>query len=269
MSAVLVGAPNSGKSALLGFLTRESSAASVQMFEERYIPTEKSHFIVHVVNPTTSLQLWEVTGRAGIGRSILLKSKCCVLVVDLSARETFDELDVLYERFKFGAGKENDKFPCVLVGTKLDLCFACDPSQVVSLSEMTAWAQRKRALAEISEDLSSLIKIFQISCRTGSGIRPLVEHLASLDSPENSLSPCKSPAGSSYGGSQLSYTSFDSSLGGCASPLSVSLQSGSGMDMAWPFSDLARRAYGIGSPAASPSPASVSVSVSVSLPLCL
>jgi len=262
---VLVGAPGSGKSALLGFLTRESAAAFL-MFDERYVPTEKSHFIVHVVNPTTSLQIWEATGRSGIGRSILLKSKCCVLVVDLSARETFDELDVIYERFKVGAGKENDKFPCVLVGTKLDLCFACDPSQVVSLSEMTAWAQRKRALAEVSEDLSSSIKVFQISCRTGSGIRPLVEHLASLDSPDNSGSPGPSKApispGSAYGGSQLSYTSFDSSQGGiCASPLSLSLSlsgSGSGME-AWPFSDLARRAYGIGSPAALQSPASVSL----------
>jgi len=276
---LLVGSPNTGKTAFLNFLLRIDAGSAVQSFSEEYVPTEKSHFVIHVANATTSLQFWEVTGKVGVGRSLLLKAKAVVFFVDLSNGETLQDLDVIYSRFKAAALIEHDSFPCVLVGSKLDLCFGgstIDGAQPLSEADLQRWATKKRPLAQadalfVPSSSSSLtppsspatspaaptdarIKVAMISSRTGAGIRPLISHLCSLaDVPDSlsSASPVRGgDGGSVYGGSQLSHTSWDSShspAGGHSSSLSAfspaSSASSSTGSALFPFSDLARQRY--------------------------
>ena len=267
-----IGAPSTGKSALLGFISRGDSGSAVQGFEEQYVPTEKSQFIIHVVNRTTSLQIWEVTGRVGVSRSILSKAKAVVLFCDLSSRETFQDLTNIYSRFKLGAGIDHDLFPCVVCGTKLDLCFAGGASSdTVTEQELQQWAAKTRPLAEADSlfvpaasgspssvasptpALDSRIKIMLVSMRTGAGVRPLIVHLADLAESSDMLAsvsttPTRLSSESAYGGSQLSHTSYDSSASAMLSPSAASYLSSSSplSASAFPFSEIARRAQGGG-----------------------
>ena len=231
---LFIGAPTTGKSTLLAHIEAQS-------FEERYIPTEKSHFVIHMMNSTTSLQIWEVTGRVGVSRSILCKARCVVLFVDLSNPATLDDLNTVYERFKLGAGLDHDSWPCVVCGTKLDLCFG-GGSAVLSESDLHRWSARRRPMAEVdsfSPSSDSRIKVYVVSSRTGAGISAMISYLASLVESDTSLTsrtPMKndeSTGGSVYGGSQLSYSSYE----GDASPLSSSSLPAA----VWPFSDLTTR----------------------------
>ena len=56
-----------------------------------------------------------------MGRSFIRGSNAVVLVVDLCSEASMETLDETYEKVKNFAGFPDDNFPCVLVGSKLDL----------------------------------------------------------------------------------------------------------------------------------------------------
>ena len=56
-----------------------------------------------------------------MGRSFIRGSNAVVLVIDLCSEASMQSLDEIYERVRNFAGFPDDNFPCLLVGSKLDL----------------------------------------------------------------------------------------------------------------------------------------------------
>lgn len=72
-----------------------------------------------------SLQLWDTAGQeqfSSIGYSFYRGTNCCVLVFDLSSKESFESLANWKKEFIEKANpKEPSKFPFVVIGNKTDL----------------------------------------------------------------------------------------------------------------------------------------------------
>ena len=95
---------------------------------------------IKVGSTSVTLQLWDTAGQEqfnSIGFAFYRGSNCCVLVYDISNRESFDKLGSWKQNFIDHANPEDSySFPFVVVGNKNDL------ERVVSEVEAREWCEK-------------------------------------------------------------------------------------------------------------------------------
>lgn len=118
-------------------------------FLDRYTATVGADFKsrkVKVDNKTIELQLWDTAGQErfnSLGHAFYRGAECCVIVFDLTNRESFTRLDFWKEGFLEQAGKwKTEEFPFVLVGNKADKV----NERKVSYEETSRWAGENNML---------------------------------------------------------------------------------------------------------------------------
>ena len=123
-----------------------------------------------------------------------------MLVVDLCDKRTIDNLRPLYERVRILSGFENDSFPCILVGNKVDLCVDnSDDDNVdneiegykkrqITFEDMNKWAKECRLQnyddndnsKHYHNDQNADIHVFEISAKTKSYVMKAFEKLVGM-----------------------------------------------------------------------------------------
>jgi len=87
----------------------------------------------HLVN----IHVWE--SKESLGEDFYRGVDGCILCFDLNNVHTLDHLDSWHEKFLSTAAPEDEKFPFVVLGNKIDL----KPKQEVSHRALS-WCQKKR-----------------------------------------------------------------------------------------------------------------------------
>jgi len=173
---IMVGAPKSGKTALLARYNDLD-------FEPLYIPTSAGDFSVKDVKvngAAVSAQIWDLGGSGILGKSFLRNTNGVILVVDLSSKASMKVLDNVYERVRFLVGFADDAFPCALVATKLDVAdgAAADSkaTREVSSEELQAWAKKRRPNAAAGDE----VRVYEVSAKDGRNVVPMFEAVIGL-----------------------------------------------------------------------------------------
>ena len=184
---LLCGPPKTGKSSLL-------QSFNGLDFDESYKPTTTSDFSVKdmkCLNVDVCLQVWDIGG-SSMGRSFVRGSNAVVLVVDLTSAASMSGIDEVYNKVKKFAGFPDDNFPCILVGSKLDLVqqpksessSSLSPSssttsssssvsststvkREVTLEMMRQWAKQRRL------STSNKITCIEVSAKTKVGVQEM------------------------------------------------------------------------------------------------
>jgi Ras-related protein Rab-7A len=112
------------------------------------------------------LQIWDTAGTErynSMGQNFYRNSVACVLVFDLTVKDTFTNIDNWRKEFMTALGpKEPDTFPFVLVGNKSDM----DDLRVIN--------------QEDGENLSEQfgLKFYETSCKNGNNVEKCFKDLA-------------------------------------------------------------------------------------------
>eukprot|EP01125_Pyxidicula_operculata_P022930 TRINITY_DN9692_c0_g1_i1.p1 TRINITY_DN9692_c0_g1~~TRINITY_DN9692_c0_g1_i1.p1 ORF type:complete len:257 (-),score=39.08 TRINITY_DN9692_c0_g1_i1:77-847(-) len=116
---------------------------------------------VSVSGNLVTLQLWDTAGQErfhSMGTAFYRGSDCCVLVFDVTNRESFKALDSWKEDFLVQASPSNpNEFPFVVIGNKVDLV----DRRVVSYHEAKAWCD-KNSVPYFETSAMSNIQVDQV-----------------------------------------------------------------------------------------------------------
>jgi small GTP-binding protein len=166
VKVIMVGAPKAGKTALLQRYNELD-------FEPLYIPTSAGDFSVKDVKIDSveiSAQIWDIGGSGVLGKSFLRGTHGVILTVDLTSKASMKVLDNVYDRVKQLVGFADDAFPCILVGTKLDL-IESGGTREISTEDLNAWAKKKRP------NSTDPIPIFEVSAKDGTNVTTMFESI--------------------------------------------------------------------------------------------
>jgi Ras-related protein Rab-7A len=119
---VVLGEVGVGKTSLIGtFINNGTYKAPSQST----VGTEFMQKEITVGGTKITLQVWDTAGQEkfeSIGYAFYRGANCCLLVCDLSNRQTFESLGKWKANFIKNASPTNpDKFPFLIVGNKSDL----------------------------------------------------------------------------------------------------------------------------------------------------
>lgn len=119
---VVLGEVNVGKTSLIStFMNDGRYKAPTQST----VGTEFLSKEIRVDGTVVTLQVWDTAGQErfeSIGYAFYRGANCCLLVCDLSNRESFTALDKWKRNFLNNASPSNpEKFPFLVVGNKSDL----------------------------------------------------------------------------------------------------------------------------------------------------
>ena len=120
LKVVLIGDPGVGKTALLDCYSNKEISKSTQ-------PTIGADFVkkrttLSDKETQVSLQLWDTAGQErfqSLCVTFYRGADCCVLVYDVTRRETYERLEKWRNAFESATG--NSDIPIVIIGNKLDL----------------------------------------------------------------------------------------------------------------------------------------------------
>jgi small GTP-binding protein len=166
VKVIMVGAPKAGKTALLQRYNELD-------FEPLYIPTSAGDFSVKDVKIDSveiSAQIWDIGGSGVLGKSFLRGTHGVILTVDLTSKASMKVLDNVYDRVKQLVGFADDAFPCILVGTKLDL-IESGGTREISTEDLNAWAKKKRP------NSADPVAIFEVSAKDGTNVATMFESI--------------------------------------------------------------------------------------------
>ena len=89
------------------------------------IQCRKNKFIISICQESIQLQLWDTAGTErynSMGQNFYRNSEACVLVFDLTVKDSFTNIDNWRKEFLTSLGpKDPESFPFVLVGNKSDM----------------------------------------------------------------------------------------------------------------------------------------------------
>jgi len=123
LKVILLGNSGVGKTSLLErYITNK--------FSMMYKATIGADFMTKEVelenHKLVTLQLWDTAGQErfqSLGTHFYRGADCCILVYDVSIRESFDDLELWRKEFLIHAGiddRDADSYPFVLIGNKVD-----------------------------------------------------------------------------------------------------------------------------------------------------
>jgi len=128
-----------GKTALMNqFVNSEFSNQYRATFGADFLTKE-----VTVDDRLVTLQIWDTAGLErfqSLGVTFYRGTDCCVLVCNVNAAKTFDNLDSWRDEFLIHAAPcDPDHFPFVVIGNKIDL----ENTRAVSTKRLQQWCQSK------------------------------------------------------------------------------------------------------------------------------
>jgi len=141
LKVILLGDSGVGKTSLLErYITNK--------FSMLYKATIGADFMTKEVelqnNKLVTLQLWDTAGQErfqSLGNHFYRGADCCVLVFDVTIRETFDDLELWRREFLMHAGigsGEAESYPFVCIGNKVDR----EAERVVLNKTAEQWCQK-------------------------------------------------------------------------------------------------------------------------------
>lgn len=164
LTILLLGEASSGKTALFTRLDRDT-------FSSQYRPTIGADFIckdLSVGTKTETVRIRDSPGRNRFfncfGWRYLKEAGCCVLVYDITSRDSFNSVEVVLEKI-MSETMPADNFPFILVGNKTDR----EQEREVGWSEAQTWARRHGDMP-----------LFQTSAMDNSNVTAVFEEAASL-----------------------------------------------------------------------------------------
>lgn len=159
---IVLGEAEIGKTALLSKYVNNK-------FPPHYRATIGADFLskkIQVEDGMLTLQLWDTSGQErfqSLGAAFYRGADCCILVYDLTNRNSFERLEQWKEQFVDMACVDKEKFPFVIVGNKADR----EAERQVGWSEAQTWARNNGG-----------IPLFETSASQGSNINEAFEQAA-------------------------------------------------------------------------------------------
>ena len=136
LKVIILGNASVGKTSLLYQYVKNQ-------FSQQYKATIGADFLTKNIQKgedTLKLQIWDTAGTErynSMGQNFYRHSEACVLVFDLTVKDSFTSIDNWRKEFLAALGpKDPDNFPFVLVGNKSDL-----PDVKVNNEEITAYCK--------------------------------------------------------------------------------------------------------------------------------
>ena len=166
LAILLLGEACSGKTALLTRLERDT-------FAPQYRPSIGADFTskeLDVGSRTELVRVWDTPGKVRFpscfGWQYWREAKCCVLVYDITSRDSFRRVESVREEFLCEATPLGEEFfPFVLVGNKADR----EGERQVGWSEAQTWARTNGDMPH-----------FQTSASDGTNVSALFHEAARL-----------------------------------------------------------------------------------------
>lgn len=136
LKGIVLGDSSVGKTCLLNQFVR-------QQFSLNYRATIGADFLskeILIENKFVAFQLWDTAGQErfkSLGTSFYRGADCCLLVYDITNRDSFDNIVRWKQEFLMQCEPEEpEKFPVILLGNKCDL----EEARTVSTREAQDWA---------------------------------------------------------------------------------------------------------------------------------
>lgn len=140
LKVIILGDSGVGKTSLMNqYVNRK--------FTNQYKATIGADFLtkdVIIDDKFVTMQIWDTAGQErfqSLGVAFYRGADCCVLVHDLTQQKSFDSLDGWRDEFLIQAAPRNqESFPFVVLGNKMDLCKDVKAPQ---LAGYTKWCKEK------------------------------------------------------------------------------------------------------------------------------
>ncbi|KAH8417716.1 hypothetical protein KR222_004745, partial [Zaprionus bogoriensis] len=130
------------------------------------IGTDMSRKEILIDDQVVTLQIWDTAGQErfqSLGMAFYRGADCCVLVYDVTQRNSFKSLTFWHEDFLINAAPNNpEEFPFLLIGNKNDLA-----NRQVSVRAAEEWCK-----------LRNNILYFETSAKDGSNVEEAFETIA-------------------------------------------------------------------------------------------
>merc|ERR1712021_83617 len=142
LKVIILGDSSVGKTSLMNqYVNRK--------FNTQYKATIGADFLtkeVSIPERVVTMQIWDTAGQErfqSLGVAFYRGADACILVFDLTAKKSFDNLDTWREEFLVQSGPaETDTFPFVVLGDKCDL----RDSRVVNLKQAQDYCKAKKIM---------------------------------------------------------------------------------------------------------------------------
>jgi len=143
-------------------------------FSQQYKATIGADFLakeITVGDKTVSLQIWDTAGQErfqSLGTAFYRGADVCILVYDITDRQSFAALESWRNEFLVQAGPSNpNQFPFVVIGNKVDM----EGNRQVQRSDATMWCKTKG---------DQPIPLFETSAKDGIKVEAAFQQAAEL-----------------------------------------------------------------------------------------
>mmetsp|Transcript_13773 Transcript_13773/g.18943 ORF Transcript_13773/g.18943 Transcript_13773/m.18943 type:complete len:205 (-) Transcript_13773:268-882(-) len=157
LKVILLGDSSVGKTSLMVQYVNKK-------FNNQYKATIGADFLtkeVMVEDRLVTMQIWDTAGQErfqSLGVAFYRGADCCVLVFDVTAAKTFENLDCWREEFLIQAGPKNpEDFPFIVLGNKIDK----EDKRVISEKRAQAWCAQKGNIPYFETSAKEGIKVEQ------------------------------------------------------------------------------------------------------------
>ena len=133
---VVIGDSNVGKTSLLTRYTKGTKNETKPTVGADFSKKE-----VFVNDTIVTVTIWDTAGQEmyqSLSYTYYRGSDCCVLVYDITNKQSFERLEQWKNLFIEQMGCDADKFPFVVMGNKCDL----EDDRVISADQARAWCQK-------------------------------------------------------------------------------------------------------------------------------
>eukprot|EP00761_Pharyngomonas_kirbyi_P011344 gb/GECH01011369.1/.p1 GENE.gb/GECH01011369.1/~~gb/GECH01011369.1/.p1 ORF type:complete len:207 (+),score=46.98 gb/GECH01011369.1/:1-621(+) len=139
LKVIILGDQGVGKTSLMMRYVKQN-------FSDQYKATIGADFMtkeVEIDKKVVTMQIWDTAGQErfqSLGVAFYRGADLCVLVFDVNEQKTFDSLESWRNEFLIQANpSEQDNFPFVVIGNKIDL----EDTRQVTQKQALAWCQLK------------------------------------------------------------------------------------------------------------------------------
>eukprot|EP00762_Andalucia_godoyi_P004962 ANDGO_01375.mRNA.1 Ras-related protein Rab-7A len=164
LKVIILGDSGVGKTSLMNQFVNKK-------FSNQYKATIGADFLtkeVMVDDRLVTMQIWDTAGQErfqSLGVAFYRGADACILVYDVTAAKSFDNLESWREEFLIQAGpRDPENFPFIVIGNKIDV----ESNRVVPHKKALAWCQSKGNIPYFETSAKEAINVeqaFQVVAR--------------------------------------------------------------------------------------------------------